>query len=74
LLKAESKHKSDNAKIVNISTEGKTSGTLSVGGTTKKGLEGLLKGKSIEDLHELMVNGKLHISIHTRDFPSGEVR
>ena len=74
LLKAESKHKSDNAKIVNISTEGKTSGTLSVGGATKKGLEGLLKGKSIEDLHELMVKGKLYVSIHTKDFPNGEIR
>lgn len=74
LLKAESKHKSNDVKVVNITSDGKISGTLSFGGATKKDLEGMLKGKSIEDLHELMVNGNLYISIHTKDFPNGEIR
>lgn len=34
----------------------------------------MLKGKSIADLHELMVKGKLYVSIHTKDFPNGEIR
>jgi hypothetical protein len=74
LLKAESKHKSDDAKIVNITAEGKTTGTFTVGGATKKDLEGMLKGKSIADLLELMFKGKLYVSIHTKDFPNGEIR
>lgn len=74
LLKAESKHKSNDVKVVNVTSDGKISGTLSFGGATKKDLEGTLKGKSIEDLHELMVNGNLYISIHTKDFPKGEIR
>jgi CHRD domain len=74
LLKAESKHKSDDAKIVNITSEGKTIGTLSVGGATKQDLEGMLKGKSIADLHELIVNGTVYIDIQTKEFPSGEIR
>jgi hypothetical protein len=52
LLKAENKHKSDDPKIFNITSEGKISGTLSVGGATKKDLESMLKGNSIADLHE----------------------
>ena len=60
-----------NNKILNVTSEGKTSGTLSVGCPTKHDLQGQLKGKSIADLHELMINGKIHISIHTIDFPNG---
>lgn len=73
-MKAESKRKSNDVKVVNITSDGKISGTLSFGGATKKDLEGILKGKSIEELHELMVNGNLYISIHTKDFPNGEIR
>jgi len=62
LLKAESKRKSNDVKVVNVTSDGKISGTLSFGGATKK------------DLHELMVNGNLYISIHTKDFPNGEIR
>lgn len=74
LLKAEGKRKTDDIKIFNITSKGKISGTLSVGGATKKDLEGILKGKSIADLHELMVNGKLYVSINMKDYPNGEIR
>lgn len=74
LLKAESKRKSNDVKVVNRTSDGNISGTLSVGGATKKDLDGTLKGKSIADLHELMANGSLYISIHTKDFPNGEIR
>ena len=73
-LKAEKDHKSNDAKIVNITSEGKTFGTLSVGGATENDLQGRLKGKSIADLHELMVDGKIYISINTKDLPNGEIR
>lgn len=74
LLRAEREHKSIDPKMVHITQEGKTTGTLSVGGATKDDLQGQLKGKSLLDLHELIVNGTIYISIHTKDFPNGEIR
>jgi hypothetical protein len=73
LLTAESKHKVDDIKITNVTSEGKLAGTISVGGATKDDLQGPLKGKSISDFHALMVNGKLYVSVHTKDFPNGEI-
>ena len=61
-------------KVVDKTTEGKTKGTISIGGATKEDLQGKLKGKSLSDLHEAMVNGSVYISIHTKDFPNGEIR
>jgi CHRD domain-containing protein len=74
LLKAEREHHSDDAKIVNTTSKGKITGTLSVGGATKDNLQGQLKGKSVSDLHEMMVNGTVYVIIHTKDFPNGEIR
>jgi hypothetical protein len=74
LLKAEREHKSDDPKVVNVTSEGKMTGTLSIGGATKNDLQGVLKGKTLSGLHNLMVNGTLYISIHTKDFPQGEIR
>jgi hypothetical protein len=74
LLKAEREHKSDDPKIVNVTSEGKITGTLSIGGATKNDLQGVLKGKTLSDLHNLMVHRTLYISIHTKDFPQGEIR
>jgi hypothetical protein len=73
LLKAESKRKFDDIKITNITSDGKLVGTISVGGTIKDDLQGKLNGKSISDFHELMVQGKLYVSVHTKDFPNGEI-
>jgi hypothetical protein len=61
-------------KVVDKTTEGKTKGTISIGGATKDDLQGYLKAKPLSDLHELMVNGSVYISIHTRDYPNGEIR
>ena len=33
-----------------------------------------MKGESISDLHDLMLNGSIYITIDTRDFPNGEIR
>jgi hypothetical protein len=61
-------------KMVDKTTEGKTKGTISIGGATKEDLQGQLKGKTLSDLHELMVNGTVYVIIHTEDFPNGEIR
>jgi len=61
-------------KVVDKTLEGKTKGTVSIGGATSDDLQGKLKGKSLSDLHELIVNGTVYISIHTKDFPNGEIR
>jgi len=61
-------------KVVDKTPEGKTKGTVSMGGVTSDDLQGRLKGKSLSDLHELIVNGTVYVSIHTKDFPNGEIR
>ena len=45
-----------------------------MGGATSDDLQGRLKGKSLSYLHELIVNGTVYVSIHTNDFPNGEIR
>jgi hypothetical protein len=45
-----------------------------MGGATSDDLQGRLKGKSLSDFHELIVNGTVYVSIHTKDFPNGEIR
>ena len=37
-------------------------------------LQGQLKGKSLSDLHRLINNGTVYVSINTKDFPNGEIR
>ncbi len=61
-------------KVVDKTPEGKTKGTVSMGGATSDDLQGRLKGKSLSDLHESMVNGSVYVIIHTKDFPNGEIR
>jgi len=61
-------------KVVDKTLEGKTKGTISIGGTTRDDLQGQLKGKTLSDLHQLIVNGSVYVSIHTKDFPNGEIR
>jgi hypothetical protein len=61
-------------KVVDKTPQGKTKGTVSMGGAISDDLQGRLKGKSLSDLHELIVNGTVYVSIHTKDFPNGEIR
>jgi hypothetical protein len=74
LLKAEKDHKIDDVKILNVTSKGKLTGTLASGGATKDNLQGELKGKSLSDFYNLMVNGSLYVVVHTKDFPNGEIR
>jgi hypothetical protein len=61
-------------KVVDKTPQGKTKGTVSMGAATSDDLQGQLKGKSLSDLLESMVNGSVYTSIHTKDFPNGEIR
>ena len=62
LMKAERDLKMDK-RIINVTSEGKMTGTLTTGGITKKELQGELKDKSVSDFYNLMTNGSIYISI-----------
>ena len=61
-------------KVVDKTPHGKTKGTVSMGGAISDDLQGRLKGKTLSDLHKLIDNGTVYVSIHTKDFPNGEIR
>jgi len=48
-------------------------GTASIGGVTSDDLQGELKGKTLEDLHKLMLNGGIFVIVVTKQFPRGEI-
>jgi hypothetical protein len=74
LLKGTKKVKKHVEQVLNTTPEGKITGTLSIGGAMRDDLQGQLKGKPLSDLYNLMVKGSIYVSIHTIDFPHGEVR
>ena len=61
-------------KVVDKTPEGESKGTVSMGGAISDDLQGQMKGKSLSDLHKLIDNGTVYISIHTKNFPNGEIR
>ena len=61
-------------KVIDKTPQGKTKGTVSMGGAISDDLQGQLKGKTLSDLHKLIDNGTVHVSIHTKDLPNGELR
>ena len=61
-------------KVVDKTPQGKTKGTVSMGAAISDDLQGQLKGKTLSDLHKLIDNGTVYVSIHTKDFPNGEIR
>ena len=61
-------------KVVDKTPQGKTKGTVSMGAAISDDLQGQLKGKTLSDLHKLIDSGTVHVSIHTKDFPNGELR
>ena len=52
---------------------GQAFGTVAVGGVTADDLQGELKGKSLRELYESMINRSIYIGITTKDFPQGEI-
>lgn len=73
LLKEAGESNREFAKVSEITRAGEITGTISLGGVTKEDLSGELHGKSLSDLRELMHNGELYITVHTKDFPNGEI-
>jgi len=61
-------------KVVDKTPQGKTKGTVSMGAAISDDLQGRLKGKTLSDLHKLIDNGTVYVSIQTKDFPDGEIR
>jgi hypothetical protein len=61
-------------KVVDKTLQGKTKGTVSMGGAIGDDLQGQLKGKTLTDLHKLIDNGTVYVVINTKDFPNGEIR
>jgi hypothetical protein len=49
-------------------------GTLVEGKVAADDLQGLLKGKNINDLVQLINNTKTYVNIHTEQYPNGEIR
>lgn len=74
LLKKTRESNREDDRASDITEEGQTTGTINLGGVTKKDLSGALKGKSIPDLYKLMLEGMLYIVVQTKDFPNGEIR
>lgn len=54
--------------------KGKFSGTLSEGTITDQDLMGDLKGKSLDDLVQIIKAGEAYVNVHTDAFPDGEIR
>jgi hypothetical protein len=73
LLKETGESNREFAKVSEITRAGEITGTISLGGVTKEDLSGSLQGKSLSDLRELMLDGGLYISVHTKNFPDGEI-
>ena len=61
-------------KVVYKTPQENTKGTVSMGGAISDDLQVHLKGKTLSDLHKLIDNGTVYISICTKDFPNGEIR
>jgi hypothetical protein len=49
-------------------------GTLVEGKVTAVDLQGPLKGKTVNDLVQLINNTKTYVNIHTEEYPNGEIR
>jgi len=69
-VKVKEKYKETNMMLAHKS---EVEGTVAVGGVTSDDLQGELKGKSLEDLHKLMLNGGIFVIVVTKQFPRGEI-
>ena len=56
-----------------LASEHEVEGTVAVGGVTSDDLQGELKGKSLKDLHEMLVKGETYVVVDTKEFPLGEI-
>ena len=73
LMKEAGESNREFAGVSEITRAGEITGTISLGGVTKEDLSGELQGKPLSDLRDLMHDGELYITVHTKDFPDGEI-
>ena len=66
------KEKYDETNL-NLTRDKELEGSIAVGGVTSNDLKGELNGKSLVDLQKLMLNGKMYVTVQTKDFPLGEI-
>ena len=66
------KNKFKEASIM-LASKHQVEGTLAVGGVTSDDLQGELKGKTLKDLHNMLVNGETYVVVFTKQYPSGEI-
>jgi hypothetical protein len=69
-VKVDEKFKRSN---VMLTKKHEVEGTVAIGGVTSNDLKGQLKGKSLEDLHKLMLKGGIFVIVVTKEFPHGEI-
>lgn len=66
------KNKFKEASII-LASKHQVEGTVAVGGVTSDYLQGELKGKSLKDLHNMLVNGETYVVVFTKQYPLGEI-
>jgi hypothetical protein len=69
-VKVDEKFKRSN---VVLAKKHEVEGTVAIGGVTSDDLQGQLKGKSLKDLHKLMLKGGIFVIVVTKEFPRGEI-
>lgn len=62
------------ATLYTSDPSGNINGILKEGTITSAHLSNFLKGKSINDLWELMKKNQTYVNVHSTDFPDGEIR
>ena len=66
------KDKFKEASII-LASKHEVEGTVAVGGVTSDDLQGELKGKSLEDLHKMLIKGGTYVVVDTKQYPRGEI-
>ena len=66
------KDKFKEASII-LASKHEVEGTVAVGGVTSDDLQGELKGKSLEDLHKMLIKGGTYVVVDTKEYPRGEI-
>lgn len=56
-----------------LASKQEVEGTVAVGGVTSEDLQGELQGKSLKDLHKMLVDGEIYVVVSTKEYPGGEI-
>jgi hypothetical protein len=74
LLKKHKESNREDDRWSDLTKDGQITGTINLSGVTKQHLTGALEGKSIQDVHKLMVDNMLYVIVYTKDHPNGELK